>query len=83
MEFFTQKIVTKLSIIWVWDPRSRIWKKSNPDPVVKKAPDPGWRNAYAGNIGLDADAQLLLIVINPSSLYSFLLHLNIRYRFKR
>jgi hypothetical protein len=44
----TQKIVTKLSKIWVWDPGSEIWdprsgirKKPIPDPGVKKAPDPG------------------------------------------
>jgi hypothetical protein len=34
IELFTEKIVTKLSKIWVWDPGSQI-----PDPVVKKAPD--------------------------------------------
>ncbi len=41
LEVFTQKIVTKLSKIWVWDPGS--W---TPDPGVKKAPDPrsGIRN---------------------------------------
>jgi hypothetical protein len=33
---FTQKIVNKLSKIWVWDPGSEIQ-----DPGVKKAPDPG------------------------------------------
>jgi hypothetical protein len=38
---FTKKIVTKLSKIWVWDPRSRIRKKPIPDPGVKKAPDLG------------------------------------------
>jgi hypothetical protein len=32
----TQKIVSKLSKIWVWDPGSEIR-----DPGVKKAPDPG------------------------------------------
>jgi hypothetical protein len=45
IELFTQKIVTKLSKIWVWDPRSRIRKKPFPDPGVKKAPDPGSRSA--------------------------------------
>jgi hypothetical protein len=39
IELFTQKIVNKLSKIWVWDPRSGIRKK--PIPGVKKAPDPG------------------------------------------
>jgi hypothetical protein len=32
IELFTQKIVTKLSKIWVWDPRSGIRKKHIPDP---------------------------------------------------
>jgi hypothetical protein len=47
IELFTQKIVSKLSKIWVWDPGSgirdpgsRIRKKPIPDPGVKKAPDP-------------------------------------------
>jgi hypothetical protein len=45
---FYPKIVTKLSKIWVWDPRSRIRDPGSgknlfriPDPGVKKAPDPG------------------------------------------
>ncbi len=41
IELFTQKIVTKLSKIWVWDLGSEIRKKSIQDPGVKKAPDPG------------------------------------------
>ncbi len=32
IEVFTQKIVTKLSKIWGWDPRSGIRKKPIPDP---------------------------------------------------
>jgi hypothetical protein len=36
IELFTQKIVSKLSKIWVWDQGSKIQ-----DPGVKKAPDPG------------------------------------------
>ncbi len=32
IELFTQKIVTKLSKKWVWDPRSGIRKKPIPDP---------------------------------------------------
>jgi hypothetical protein len=31
IELFTQKIVTKLSKTWVWDPRSGIRKKPIPD----------------------------------------------------
>jgi hypothetical protein len=45
-ELFTQKIVTKLSKVWVWDPGSEI---RDPEKTysgsriqgVKKAPDPG------------------------------------------
>ncbi len=32
IELFTQKIVTKLSKIWVWDPGSEIRKKPISDP---------------------------------------------------
>jgi hypothetical protein len=38
---FTQKIVTMLSKIWVWDPGSGKSLFRIPDPGVKKAPDPG------------------------------------------
>jgi hypothetical protein len=43
IELFTQKIVTKLSKIWIWDPGSEIRdpEKPIPDPGVKKSPDPG------------------------------------------
>jgi hypothetical protein len=48
IELFTQKIVTKLSKIWVRDPGSGIRDPGSgknlfriPDPGVKKAPDPG------------------------------------------
>jgi hypothetical protein len=48
IEFFTQKIVSKSSKIWVWDPGSEIRNPGSgknlfriPDPEVKKAPDPG------------------------------------------
>jgi hypothetical protein len=41
IELFTQKIVTKLSKIWVWDPGSGKNPFRIPDPGVKKAPDPG------------------------------------------
>ncbi len=46
IELYTQKIVTKLSKIWVWDPGSRIQGSKRhriSDPGVKKAPDPGSR----------------------------------------
>jgi hypothetical protein len=50
IELFPQKIVTKLSKIWVWDPGSEIGIRDPgsgkklfriPDPGVKKATDPG------------------------------------------
>jgi hypothetical protein len=42
-ELFTQKIVTKLSKIWVWDPGSKIrdLEKIYPGSRGQKAPDPG------------------------------------------
>jgi hypothetical protein len=40
IELFTQKIVTKLSKIWVWDPGSGKNLFRIPDPGVKRAPDP-------------------------------------------
>ncbi len=40
-ELFTQKIVSKFSKIWVWDPGSGKNLFRIPDPGVKKAPDPG------------------------------------------
>jgi hypothetical protein len=43
IEFFTQKIVTKLSKIWLWDPGSGKNLFRIPDPGVKKAPDSGSR----------------------------------------
>jgi hypothetical protein len=41
IELLIQKIVTKLSKIWVWDPESGKNLFRIPDPAVKKAPDPG------------------------------------------
>jgi hypothetical protein len=41
IELFTQKIVTKLSKIWVWHPGSGKNLFLIPDPGVKKTPDPG------------------------------------------
>ncbi len=43
IELFTQKIVNKLSKIWIWDPGSGKNLFRIPDPGVKKAPDPGSR----------------------------------------
>jgi hypothetical protein len=41
VEFFTQKIVNKLSKIWDWDPGSGKNLFQIPAPGVKKTPDPG------------------------------------------
>jgi hypothetical protein len=41
IELFTQKFVTKLLKIWVWDSGSGKNLFRIPDPGVKKAPDPG------------------------------------------
>jgi hypothetical protein len=41
IELFAQKIVTKLSKVWVWDPGSGKNLFRIPDPGVKNAPDPG------------------------------------------
>jgi hypothetical protein len=41
IELFTQKIGTKLSKIWDWDPGSGLKPIPDPDLGVKKAPDPG------------------------------------------
>ncbi len=46
IEFFTQKIVTKISKIWVWDATSGKNLFRIPDPGVKKAPDPGSATLY-------------------------------------
>jgi hypothetical protein len=41
IELFTQKIVSKLSKIWVWDPRSGIREKPIPDPGSRGQKGPG------------------------------------------
>jgi hypothetical protein len=51
IEVFTQKIVTKPSKIWVWDPGSGKNLFQIPDPGVKKAPDPGSGSATLINSG--------------------------------
>ncbi len=68
--FLTQKIVTKLSKIWVWDPGFRIQgsKKHripNPDPQHWypgwKKSDPGWKKFGSG---IRNTAQLLKLQFN-------------------
>jgi hypothetical protein len=41
MEFFSQKIVIKLSEIWVWEPRYGIRKKSVSEPGYRSQKSPG------------------------------------------
>jgi hypothetical protein len=48
IEVFTQKVVTKLSKIWVWEPESGKNLFRIPDPGVKKAPDPRSGSATRG-----------------------------------
>jgi hypothetical protein len=43
---FTQKIVTKLSKIWVWDPGSEVRKKPIPDPGSRGQKGTGSRIRY-------------------------------------
>jgi hypothetical protein len=45
LELFTQKVVNKLSKIWVWDPGSGKNLFSDPGSTVKEAPDPGFGSA--------------------------------------
>jgi hypothetical protein len=47
IKVFTQKIVTKPSIIWLWDPGSGKNLFRIPDPGVKKAPIPDHRSGSA------------------------------------
>jgi hypothetical protein len=54
IELFTQRIVTKLSKIWVRDPGSGKNLSRIPDPGVKKASDPG-----SGSATLDTRLSLL------------------------
>jgi hypothetical protein len=62
IELCTQKIVTKLSKIWIWDPGSGKNLFRIPDPGVKKAPDPG-----SGSATLIPNIQLLMIY--PSAIF--------------
>jgi hypothetical protein len=66
IEVFTQKIFTKFSKIWVWDPESEIRDPGSgknlfriPDPGVKKAPDPGSGSAtLMGNVSFQMPLQM-------------------------
>jgi hypothetical protein len=51
IELFAQKIVTKLSKIWAWDPRSGIRKKPIPDPGSKGQKGTGSRIRIRNTVG--------------------------------
>ncbi len=61
IEFFTQKIATQLSKMWVWDPRSGIRKKTLPDPGSRGQKGTGSRIRIR-NTG----CQLLTVVAGQS-----------------
>jgi hypothetical protein len=60
IEHFTQKIVTKLSKIWVWDPGPGI-RDSGPEIRKKPIPDPGSR----GQKGTGSRIRIRNTVICP------------------
>ena len=53
IELYAQKIVTKLSKIWVWDPGSVKSLFRIPDPGVKKAPDPDQQHWFLFSLSAD------------------------------
>ena len=58
LELFTQKIDTKLSKIWIWDPGSGKNLFWIPDPGVKKAPDPDPQHCWQANKCSVADSDV-------------------------
>ncbi len=74
IELFTQKVVTKLSKILVWDPGSEIRDSEKnlfwiPDPGVKKRPYPGSGSAT-------------LVTLNIGKCFRRLIHSNGRFRYQ-
>jgi hypothetical protein len=90
IELFTQKIVTKLSKIWVWDSgfgiRDPEKTYSGPGPGIKKAPDPGSGSAtLQGGQTLEQCPQLqphhmFWLLLRSSEIYTKVRPL---YRFKK
>ena len=76
MELFIKKTVTKLSKIWVWDPRSRIRNKPIPDPgsrgqkgtvshALSLPPtgiEPGSPASHAGTLPKELSRQLIPVL---------------------
>jgi hypothetical protein len=76
IELFVQKIVTKLSKVWVWDPGSetgirdpeKTYSGSRiPDQGVKKAPDPGSGSATLV-LGIQIRIRMFLGLLGPDQL---------------
>jgi hypothetical protein len=61
IEVFTQKIVTKLSKIWVWDKKTPYPGFGIPYPGVKKTPDPG--SGSACNTALSAEYHTVVVIL--------------------
>ncbi len=64
IELVTQKFFTKLSKIWIWDPRSgkNLFRIPDPGPGVKKTPDPGSRSTtllFSRNVSLASGSECL------------------------
>ncbi len=77
IEFFTQKFVTKLSKIWVWDPGAEIRDPAKNlfripvlGPGVKKAPDPESRirirNTDSNIRSLKQDFEIKMVMTLPA-----------------
>ncbi len=66
IEFFTQKIVTKLSKVWVWDPGSEIRKKPIPNPGSRGQKGTGSRIRIHMFLGFP-DPDRLVRGIDPDS----------------
>ncbi len=66
VEHFTQKIVTKLSKLWVWDPGSGKNLFRIPYPGVKKAPDLDPQHCLKGKPHNNHFRDIVLILIYPT-----------------
>jgi hypothetical protein len=72
IELFTQKIVTKHSKIWIWDPGSGKNLIRIPDPGVKKAPDSGSGSATLDpwHFGADPDPRIPTLTYGSADPYT-------------
>jgi hypothetical protein len=80
IEHFTQKCVTKLSEIWVWDPGSEIRKKPIPDPGSGTRNQKGTgsririRNSAFDFYHPDADPDFYLMLIQVTKMIRIRIH---------